>query len=280
MKSSCWRLTFYSALSFYFFGLQGATLKMIACRALRVRSLLLSRSLLSPRQALHVSQRSFVVSSSPKTQATPRTKAAAPDATDSSKPLTSAPVTDSTIFYQGPLARTFHSLKVFSLSSLTLCVTTVPFIYVIDASLATSARTAIVAFAIATSSLSTGLVNWFASPYVQYMRRLPQRVGAVEIVTKNILLQDRMTRVYDPMFLGPTKRHFAKWELVGEIAAEVSNDASPERRPGGTEVAAETFDKQGNLLGRWLIKWSQQPSTMGSDPILIGVASSEGKPVR
>ncbi|KIO19537.1 hypothetical protein M407DRAFT_11349 [Tulasnella calospora MUT 4182] len=114
-------------------------------------------------------------------------------------------------FYYGPLTKTFQSLKVFSLSSLGLCCSVSPFIYLVDANMATSARTGLVVFAITTSSFSTSLVGWLARPYAIAMRRLTPTAtssitssadastpfvapGAVEILTKNVFLQERRTK--------------------------------------------------------------------------------------
>lgn len=197
-------------------------------------------------------------------------------------------------FYYGPLTKTFQSLKVFSLSSLGLCCSVSPFIYLVDANMATSARTGLVVFAITTSSFSTSLVGWLARPYAIAMRRLTPSAassttpstdpptpfvapGAVEILTKNVFLQERRTKVYDPIFLGPTKRRFAKWELLEGLVVDTSADESknPDRQAGKTEIAAETFDKNGKVKGRWLIRWQRQDGAE-SDRVLIGAAFKQG----
>ncbi|KAG9041999.1 hypothetical protein FS837_011467 [Tulasnella sp. UAMH 9824] len=197
-------------------------------------------------------------------------------------------------FYHGPLTKTFQSLKVFSLSSLALCCSVSPFIYLVDANMATSARTGLVVFAITTSSFSTSLVGWLARPYAIAMRRLTPTAtssitssadastpfvapGAVEIITKNVFLQERRTKVYDPIFLGPTKRRFAKWELLEGLVVDTSAEESPNpsRKAGQTEVAAETFDKNGKVKGRWLTRWKKQEGAE-SDRVLVGVAYKQG----
>lgn len=195
---------------------------------------------------------------------------------------------DEEAFYHGPLAKTFQSLKTFSLSSLGLCVTVTPFIYLIDSAMATSARTGIVAFAILTSSASTALIGWLGSPYTIAMRRLnpattktsagkPIAPGAVELYTKNVWLQDRFTRVYDPIFLGPTKRPFAKWELLTSAIVDTTGEVVP-RKAGDVEVIAETFDKKGKVKGQWFVKWRQQSGA--SDAVLSGIAGGQGGIVR
>ncbi|KAG8893121.1 hypothetical protein FRB99_002195 [Tulasnella sp. 403] len=194
-------------------------------------------------------------------------------------------------FYHGPLTRTFQSLKVFSLSSLGLCTSVSPFIYLIDAELAMSARTGLVVFAVTTSSLSTALVGWLSSPYVILMSRLnPPRnpsastpvvaPGAVELLTRDVILRERRTRVYDPIFLGPTGRKFAKWELLNRVVVDTSADdvPNPNRRVGGTEIVAETRDKAGNVLGKWVVRWDRQEGA--PDNVLVGVAGRVGNVVR
>ena len=184
-------------------------------------------------------------------------------------------------FYAGPLARTFHSLKVFSLSSLALCLSVSPLMFIIDSGMASTARTGFVIFAVGSSSLSTALVGWLSKPYVLSMSRLgsPHPEGAVELLTKNVLLQDRRTKVYDPMFLGPTKRPFAKWELLDQVVLDQRSGGTTPRRSGQVEVAAETFDAQGKVKGKWAYRWERQPGTE-SDDVLVGRATSQGKIVR
>jgi len=213
--------------------------------------------------------------------------AATPTKNEKSK----VPLKDDSIFYRGPLAGTFHSLKLFSLSSLGLCLSVSPFIYLVDGAMATSARHSLVALAIATSGLSTSLVGWIASPYVAQMRRLDGKQletgkqappGSIEILTRNIFLQERFTRVYDPIFLSnTTRRKFAKWELSSHLITDTSKDdvEVPERKAGGVETAAETVDAKGNVKGKWTIHWKKQDGA-SSDTVLVGYARSQGSIVR
>ncbi|KAG8932789.1 hypothetical protein FRC02_000558 [Tulasnella sp. 418] len=201
---------------------------------------------------------------------------------------------DAEPFYQGPLARTFRSLKVFSLSSLGLCISVSPFLYLIDAAMTTSARTGLIIFAVTTSSFSTSLVGWIGSPYVTWMRRLEEgstvpnstlptqiHTGAVELSTRNVFLQERLTSVYDPVFLkSGTKRAFAKWELADEVVLDLSEMPTENggRKGGMEEVAAETRDSKGNVKGRWIIQWKQADD--GNPNVLLGTARQEGRVVR
>lgn len=63
-----------------------------------------------------------------------------------------------------------------------------------------------------------------------------------------------MTQVFDPAFVVPTKRPFAKWELAGLVLLP------PDLRnttPGQEETVAETVDARGHVLGRWVVKWGE-----------------------
>jgi len=238
---------------------------------------------------IHLSRRSTILISRPLSSYRPLR---AQPVSKNDKPVTKSDTsqTDDSIFYRGPLSGTFHSLKLFSLSSLGLCLSVSPFIYLVDSTMATSARTGLVAFALATSGLSTALVGWLGSPYVIAMRRLDGKTlnsskeappGSIEIFTRNVVLQDRFTRVYDPIFLGSTKRAFAKWQLLDQVVVDTKSDEVdiPERRPGGTEVAAETVDRKGNVKGKWVLRWEKQDGA-ASDTILVGRASKEGSVVK
>ncbi|KAG6840757.1 hypothetical protein C0991_004607 [Blastosporella zonata] len=60
-------------------------------------------------------------------------------------------------------------------------------------------------------------------------------------------------KVYDPTFLIETRRALAKWELAHKMV--LSGDKTGE--PGTEETVAETVDKDGNLLGRWVVNWGE-----------------------
>lgn len=53
-----------------------------------------------------------------------------------------------------------------------------------------------------------------------------------------------------------TQRGFAKWELADYIVikggAEVKSST-----PGQEETIAETMDKKGEVIGRWVVKWGE-----------------------
>ncbi|KAG7091146.1 hypothetical protein E1B28_010200 [Marasmius oreades] len=164
--------------------------------------------------------------------------------------------------YQGPLTATFRRLKIFSLGSFTLSFTLAPFIFVIDSSLPAFARLALAFTAISTSGVSTALVAWVARPYVSTLRRLgaerDKGVQGIEMTTSTLLLNPRITRVYDYDFLVDTQRPFAKWELAREVALPVPQDGSSLPPAGKEETIAETFNKDGNLVGTWVVRWGEK----------------------
>jgi hypothetical protein len=197
--------------------------------------------------------------------------------TPPSEPATPTP------FYHGPLARTFKRLKLFSLSSLGLSAALTPFIFVIDSSLPTPARIALALTAIGTSGSSTALVGWCGAPYVSSMSRLSGaatagRDGAIQMITNNMWLQGRKTSVFDPRFLKPTSRPFAKWELAKVVEVEYDNAME-----GKEQVIAETTDNNGRVCGQWLVKWESsgaaaEPGTVPTS--LVGHCRAEGRMVR
>ncbi|KAF8891842.1 hypothetical protein BD779DRAFT_1513458 [Infundibulicybe gibba] len=156
--------------------------------------------------------------------------------------------------YSGPLAQTFRRLKIFSLASLTFSFTLAPFMFLIESSLPIPARFALVTIAIGSSGISTALVGWCGAPYVTALRRIaPQDNNGgkgLEMTTLTLGLKPRVTRVYDTDFLVDTKRPFAKWELASSIT--VASQA-----PGQEETIAETMNKDGEVLGRWVVTWGE-----------------------
>lgn len=106
--------------------------------------------------------------------------------------------------YHGPLAPTIRRLKVFSLGSLAMSFTMAPFFFIVESSLPVSARIALAATAMATSSISTGLVGWIGGSYVSTLRHLrPSEndgMEGLEMTTMTLTLQPRVTRV-SPSFL-------------------------------------------------------------------------------
>ena len=135
--------------------------------------------------------------------------------------------------------------------------------------------------AVSTSGVSTALVAWVARPYVSALRRLdPERNGGVrgiEMVTSTVIMSPRITRVcllyqlgktylsfhppssqvYDSDFLVETQRPFAKWELAKRVALPTIQDGSPPPPVGKEETIAETFNKDGELVGSWVVKWGE-----------------------
>lgn len=61
------------------------------------------------------------------------------------------------------------------------------------------------------------------------------------------------SQVYDPSFLVETRRGFAKWELAQRVVLPMTErQVTP-----GQETIAETQDKDGNPLGRWIVTWGE-----------------------
>ena len=194
--------------------------------------------------------------------------------TSESHESASSPVSP-TIVYNGPLARTFRSLKIFSLSSLGLATALTPFMFIIDTSLPFVARCALAATAMGTSGVSTGLVGWCGQPYVATIRVLPEltkdgtveptSTGGIQLETLTLTLRPRYTNVYDSTFLTETKRPFAKWELAENVQIKRSaQDEVPSE-----ETVAETIDARGIVLGRWIVHWNEDRTE--------GACRAEGK---
>ncbi|KAJ7876189.1 hypothetical protein B0H14DRAFT_2714917 [Mycena olivaceomarginata] len=166
------------------------------------------------------------------------------------------------VVYRGPLTATFKRLKVFSLSSLTLCLTMAPVMFCIETNLPWSARAFLAGTAIGTSAVSTAVIAWAGRSYVTALRltKSPKTdaVEQVEVTTWNLLLQPRITRVYDPLFVVPIDppSGFAKWELAQLVLLPPHlRDAPP--APGTEETVAETTDVQNRVLGRWVVRWGE-----------------------
>ncbi|KAH9944574.1 hypothetical protein B0H21DRAFT_665655, partial [Amylocystis lapponica] len=166
--------------------------------------------------------------------------------------------------YHGPLATTFRRLKIFSLSSLTLTFALTPFIFIMEttSALPLAGRCSLAAIALATSGVSTALVAWCGKPYVTTLRWLAPEGNAargVEMTTLTLGLHERITRVYDTAFLVPTNRPFATWELAEAFhlpSAEVAQARGEGTLPR-EETIAETKDKKGDVVGRWVVKWNE-----------------------
>lgn len=73
------------------------------------------------------------------------------------------------------------------------------------------------------------------------------------MTTSTLLLNPRITRVYDPHFLIKSTRPFSKWELAQSLVLPSGKSGEP----GLTETVAETMDKRGEIIGRWIVKWEK-----------------------
>ncbi|EAU91262.1 hypothetical protein CC1G_06897 [Coprinopsis cinerea okayama7 len=178
------------------------------------------------------------------------------DKTDKEKPSATG------VFqYTGPFETTWRRLKLFSLASFGLTTVFSPFIFVVESSLPNSARIALATLAVGTSGFSTSLVAWCAKPYVTKLRRYtPEGEDGeiLELTTRNLLLKDRITTVYDPEFLVETRRPMAKWELAKTVVLPQTRVASEGNDlVGKQETVAETRDEHGKLIGRWVVEWKE-----------------------
>jgi hypothetical protein len=137
--------------------------------------------------------------------------------------------------------------------------------FIIESSLPTSARVGLAGVALTTSGISTLLVDWCGKPYVETLRHMhPSKndgIEGLEMTTLSILLQKRITRVYDVDFLVQTERPFAKWELAKMVSFPPPKDGAEASRkagdPGQEETVAETLTANGEVLGRWIVKWEE-----------------------
>ncbi|KAI5120274.1 hypothetical protein M0805_005331 [Coniferiporia weirii] len=154
--------------------------------------------------------------------------------------------------------------------------------FIIDTSLPFVARVALASTAMGTSAVSTGLVGWCGHPYVTTIRTLTDanevqtekdspseetRIESIQLETMTLTLRPRFTTVYDSAFLVETRRPFAKWELSESVMLQRSTEDGS--NAPSEETIAETMDAQGNVLGRWIVSWSEDGTK--------GVCHGEGK---
>ncbi|KAJ6491805.1 hypothetical protein C8R47DRAFT_926440, partial [Mycena vitilis] len=176
--------------------------------------------------------------------------------------------------YRGPMTATFKRLKVFSLSSLSLCITMAPLMFAVETNLPWSARAFLAATAIGTSTVSTALIAWAGRSYVTALRltKTPANdaIEQLEITTLTLRLKPRITRVYDPLFVVRSERPFAKWELA-DLVLLSPNLRATQPAPGQEETVAETTDAKGRVLGRWVVRWAENGE---------GACREEGRVVR
>lgn len=192
--------------------------------------------------------------------------------------------------YNGPLAKTFRRLKIFSLTSFSLSIIMTPFLFVLETTsgLPVIARVALASIALSTSGVSTALVGWCGSPYVSTLRWLPatdaqqqpavNATEVVELTTYTLLLRPRITKVYDAGFLVPANRPFATWELAEAFRLPPA-EAEHERANGllpREETIAETFDHREKVVGRWIVKWAEDGTgTCGESGKVVRCACSQ-----
>ncbi|KAJ7503023.1 hypothetical protein B0H11DRAFT_1711404 [Mycena galericulata] len=133
-----------------------------------------------------------------------------------------------------------------------------PLMFAVETNLPISARVCLAAIAVGTSSVSTALIAWVGRSYVTALRltKAPSdnTIEQLEVTTLTLTLQPRITRVFDPTFVVPTTRPFAKWELAQLVLLppDLRNTTA-----GQEETVAETVDAKGHVLGRWVVRWGE-----------------------
>lgn len=249
---------------------------------------------LTPLRLLHASSqpslrssnlgvRAFTTSFNPNNQ-TRSASPASPSSLTSSATTRSAKVLAT---YEGPLARTFTRLKLFSLASLGLASVLTPVLLLAPGEISLAGRVGLCITALATSAVSTALIAWIGTPYVGSMRLLSPSTSTSASATENVVmelntvswrLRPQRTLVYEPTFLRPTSRPFAAWEI--------SNNPPPLSLPTQHQQLdkkiAETFDvKTGASLGSWSVTYSAQTQTNDAQPSkALGKVQVQGKPTR
>lgn len=182
--------------------------------------------------------------------------------------------------YDGPLARTFTRLKLFSLGSLGLATILTPILLLAPGEISMAGRLGLSLTALATSGVSTALIAWIGTPYVGTMRLLePNRNQVImELNTVSWRLRPQRTLVYQPEFLRPTSRPFATWEITNNPSALCLDDAHKMHIK-----IAETFDvKSGTSLGEWMVKYDTHANQTTQTDRAKAVANVQvrGKPTR
>ncbi|KAF6767315.1 hypothetical protein PSEUBRA_003939 [Kalmanozyma brasiliensis GHG001] len=180
--------------------------------------------------------------------------------------------------YEGPLARTFTRLKLFSLGSLGLASILTPILLLAPGEISLAGRVGLSITALATSGVSTALIAWIGTPYVGSMRLLKRdgKVG-MELNTVSWRLRPQRTLVYEPTFLRPTSRPFAAWEIANSAPTVTLGQGESVEK-----LVAETFDvKSGASLGKWIAKWDGSArSKDGEEWKAVGRVEVKGRPTR
>ncbi|SPO22335.1 uncharacterized protein UTRI_01013 [Ustilago trichophora] len=193
--------------------------------------------------------------------------------------------------YEGPLARTFTRLKLFSLGSLGLASVLTPVLLLAPGEISLAGRIGLCVTALATSGISTALIAWIGTPYVGCMRlvTLPSTDASttlsstdvegkvvMELNTISWRLEPTRTLVYEPTFLRPTSRPFAAWEITNNPPPLVLKKGQDTL----TKKIAESFDvKSGKSLGSWIVKYSNQTQTNSTQQSQHGQETHQWKAV-
>ncbi|CBQ70756.1 conserved hypothetical protein [Sporisorium reilianum SRZ2] len=262
-----------------------AVLPMVVAAAAVRRTMMASTVRVGVRSARPMATSSLRVSPIPPRSLVPSTRSPLGIRTLTSTPISRAPTPATTspdqvlATYEGPLARTFTRLKLFSLGSLGMASVLTPVLLLAPGDISLAGRIGLCVTALATSGVSTALIAWIGTPYVGTMRLLrpqPNRV-AMELTTVSWRLKPQRTLVYEPSFLRPTSRPFAAWEISNSAPAVKVGEEAVEN------VVAETFDvKTGVSLGRWIVRYDPEAKTKGEDGVwkAVGTVQVQGRPTR
>ncbi|KAG8808941.1 hypothetical protein FRC17_003691 [Serendipita sp. 399] len=153
--------------------------------------------------------------------------------------------------YKGPLTETYHKLKIFSLTSLGLAVAMTPLMFYIDSAVSTGGRAILGLTAMSTSGLSTALVSWAGKSYVTQLM-VEEPGPRLKFTTTNLFLRERITTVYDPLFLEPAEEYLTKVRLRKSVRIPMKEVERLGMRlsDGMEETVAETADSNGEVQVR------------------------------
>ncbi|KAG8776168.1 hypothetical protein FRC16_004603 [Serendipita sp. 398] len=181
---------------------------------------------------------------------------------DSTPTATTKGKTSQLLEYDGPLTQTYGRLKAFSLTSLALAAGVTPLMFIIDSSVSTGGRAMLGLTALSTSGLSTALIAWAGKSYVTKLRVVEEPGTRLRFTTKNVFLRERITTVYDPLFLEPAEEYLTKVRLKKSvrIPMEEVKRLGMNLNDGMEETVAETTDSKGNVKGWWEVHWRREGS--------------------
>ncbi|ORX81463.1 hypothetical protein K493DRAFT_320660 [Basidiobolus meristosporus CBS 931.73] len=143
----------------------------------------------------------------------------------------SQPAEKERALYIGPLANTAKYLKIFSVSSLALTFAVCPAVFLIEAPISFGMRSILVGAAIATSTVSTGLVHWCLSPYVTKIAISEEHNG--EHYTQDVLGDNNPLKTTFSEITPDTELKLYTYKFLGgvRISQVKVGDLEPSNRP-------------------------------------------------